>query len=115
MSGTNYNTENQVWQNDEQHAAPAVVDSVKNQQCDLPLRVLGAQSGKEDSSSSPVYEPFGPRQGNLQNSLLNTTVQEPLRMIVHKSRLPSQLESRQQEEQYVQAQALTCSTETMGK
>ncbi|PVH82972.1 hypothetical protein DL98DRAFT_618483 [Cadophora sp. DSE1049] len=87
MSYSNYN---QSWQNEEQTAVPAVVDSAWSQQYDLPARhASNAQSGMDETPSSLGYSPFGPREGNLQDSLLNQTVQGP-----------PQPKFPQQEEQY---------------
>lgn len=84
---------------------PAVSDNMWNQQYDLQVRQASdVQSGSEESPPSPGYEPFGPRAGNLQDSLLNQTVQGPLRMIVRKAKIPPQPEFEQQQEQYQQFQ-----------
>ena len=105
MSDTDYDNGSQVWQNNETPIIPAVIDHAWNQQYRLQLRhAPGAHSVVEENPSSPGYEPFGPREGNLQDSLLNQTVQGPLRMIVRNARIPPQPGLQQQQEQYQQTQ-----------
>ncbi|KAK0122342.1 hypothetical protein ONS95_010583 [Cadophora gregata] len=102
--------------NDAQTVSPSDLYNSRSQQFDLPLQHgAGVQSEVRERPSSPDYEPFGPRKGNLQDSLLNQPVQASLRMVARNLSATLHPEPQQHMEQYQHSQAaLPSSTPAMG-